>query len=150
MFFMALEWGGTEYPWDSAIINGLFHGAGGILVLFAAWEYHVGDEAMVPYSMLRKRVVWSSCLAGGFTSGCMFIYAYYLPIYFQAVKEVSPALSGVYVLPCLLSQMMMVVISGALGEFSSFKTVTGLLIRWQLANWDTISRGAWRVEQLLQ
>jgi len=126
---MALEWGGTEYPWDSATIIGLFHGAGGTLVLFAAWEYHVGDEAMVPYSMLRKRVVWSSCLTSGFTVGCMFTYSYYLPIYFQAVKEASPALSGVYVLPGILSQLMMVVISGVLGEFSSFKTETGLLTR---------------------
>jgi Fungal trichothecene efflux pump (TRI12) len=127
MFFMALELGGTEYPWDSATIIGLFHGAGDILVLFVAWEYYVGDKAMVPYSMLRKRVVWSSCLASAFTFGCMFTYSYYLPIYFQVVKEASPVLSGVYVLPGILSQLVMVVISGVLGEFSSFKTETGLL-----------------------
>lgn len=124
MFLMALEWGGTEYPWRSATIIGLFCGAGGTLVIFAAWEYHVGDEAMVPYSMLRKRVVWSSCLVIGFFFGCLLIFSYYLPIYFQAVKGVSPALSGVYVLPGILSQMMMAVISGVLGEFSSFKTET--------------------------
>jgi hypothetical protein len=124
MFLMALEWGGTEYPWKSPTIIGLFCGAGATLVIFAAWEYHVGDEAMVPYSMLRKRVVWSSCLVVGFFFGCLFIFSYYLPIYFQAVKGVSPALSGVYVLPGILSQMMMAVISGVLGEFSSFKTET--------------------------
>jgi hypothetical protein len=129
VFFIALEWGGTEYPWDSATITGLFYGAGGTLILFAIWEHHVGDEAMVPYSMLRKRVVWSSCLANGFAFGSMFTYTYYLPIYFQAVKEASPALSGVYVLPSILSQMMMAVISGVLGEFSGFKTETGLLTR---------------------
>ena len=84
---------------------------------------------MVPYSMLRKRVVWSSCLTNGFTSGSMFTFTYYLPIYFQAVKGVSPALSGVYFLPGLLSQMMTAVISGVLGEFSSFKTEIGLLTR---------------------
>jgi cyanate permease len=129
MFFMALEWGGTQYPWDSATIVSLFFWAGFALVLFAAWEYRVGGEAMVPYSMLRKRVVWSSCLTNGFISGSMFTYTYYLPIYFQAVKGVSPALSGVYFLPGLLSQMMTAVISGVLGEFSSFKTETGLLTR---------------------
>ena len=120
MFLLALEWGGIEYPWNSATIFGLLCGAGGTLVIFATWEHHVGNEAMVPYFMLRKRVVWSSCLVAGFFSGCMFTSSYYLPIYFQAVKGVSPALSGVYILPSILSQMMTAVISGVLGEFSSF------------------------------
>jgi hypothetical protein len=124
MFLLALEWGGIEYPWDSATIFGLFCGAGVILVIFATWEHHVGDEAMVPFSMLRKRVVWSSCLVAGFFSGCMFTSSYYLPIYFQAVKGVSPVLSGVYVLPSILSQMIMAVVSGVLGEFSGFQIET--------------------------
>jgi hypothetical protein len=146
-FLLALEWGGTKYLWKSATIIGLFCGAGVTFLVFAAWEYHHGDEAMIPYSMLRKRVVWCSCLVIGFFFGGLLIHSYYLPIYFQAVKGVSPALSGVYVLPAILSQMMMAVISGVLGEFSSLRLKIGLLTGWQLANWDTISRGSQRVEQ---
>jgi Fungal trichothecene efflux pump (TRI12) len=121
MLLMALEWGGTKYTWNSAIIIGLLCGAAGTFVVFAVWEYRIGDEAMIPYSMLRKREVWSSCLVTAFFFGSLLTFSYYLPIYFQAVKGVNPAPSGVYILPGILSQMLMAVTSGILGEPPSFK-----------------------------
>lgn len=120
MFLMALEWGGTQYPWSSATIIGLFCGAGGTLIVLAAWEYRAGDGAMIPFSMVRKRIVWSACLSIGFFFASLLIFSYYLPIYFQAVKDVSPALSGVYILPSILSQMAMSIVSGVLGKFFAF------------------------------
>lgn len=48
--------------------------------------------------------------------GTVMCTSYYLPIYFQAVKGVTPTLSGVYLLPSILSQLMLAVISGALGK----------------------------------
>jgi hypothetical protein len=123
MFLMAIEWGGTTYPWQSATIIGLFCGAGGMFIPFVFWEYRVGDKAMFPYSMLRIRVVWSSCLVIGFFFGCVLTTSYYLPIYFQAVKGKSPTMSGVYILPTILSQMLLAIVSGVLGEFSCFKSI---------------------------
>ncbi|KAK9242014.1 hypothetical protein V1506DRAFT_572943 [Lipomyces tetrasporus] len=40
--------------------------------------------------------------------------SYYLPIYFQAVRGVSPLTSGVYLLPSILSQLLFAVGSGIL------------------------------------
>ena len=117
-FFLALEWGGTSYAWDSATVIGLFCGAAGTLCLFLAWEYRKGDAAMIPFSMMRNRVVWSSCFVVCFFYGGMLAMSYYLPIYFQAVKGVSPTLSGVYLLPSILSQMALAPLSGYLGEQS--------------------------------
>lgn len=122
MLLMALEWGGTEYPWNSATVIGLFCGAGGTFILFLAWEYRAGDSAMIPLSMVKKRIVWCSCLVIGFFFGSLLVFSYYLPIYFQAVKGVSPSRSGVYVLPGILSQMLMAVTSGFLGKCCSFLT----------------------------
>lgn len=115
-FLLALEWGGVRYAWGSAMVIGLFCGAAGTFAVFLAWEYYKGDDAMIPFSMLKQRVVWSSCLTVGFFFGSMLVLTYYLPIYFQAVKGVSPSKSGVYVLPGILSQLMMAVTSGILGE----------------------------------
>lgn len=118
MFLMALEWGGSKYPWNSAIIVGLFCGSGVTFMIFLGWEFLVGDEAMIPLGMVKTRVVWSSCLVICFLFGGMMIYSYYLPIYFQAVKGDSPLQSGIDVLPLILSQMIASIVSGGLGEES--------------------------------
>ncbi|KAL3426835.1 efflux pump [Phlyctema vagabunda] len=132
MFLMALQWGGSEYPWKSATIIGLFCGAGGMLAIFAAWESYVGDEAMIPYSVVRKKVVWSSCLVIGFFFGSVLVHTYYLPIYFQAVRGTSPTMSGVDVLPGILSQMLLAVVSGVLvgklGYYLPWTVTSAILI----------------------
>lgn len=120
MFLLALEWGGTTYAWRSSVIIGLFCGAGATLLVFAAWELHMGNDAMIPPSMVRRRIVICSCFTIFFFFGSMLLFSYYLPIYFQAVRGVSPALSGVYVLPQILSQMVLATVSGLLGEHFCF------------------------------
>lgn len=113
-FLLALQYGGNKYAWNSAQEIGLFCGAGATFIVFLAWNHYKGDEAMIPFSMVRKKVVWSSCLAYGLLVGQLFIASYYLPIYFQGVKGVSPTLSGVYLLPSVLSQICSAIISGRL------------------------------------
>ncbi|KAI2463364.1 MFS general substrate transporter [Annulohypoxylon bovei var. microspora] len=114
MFFLALQYGGHQYRWDSSQIIGLFCGAGVTFIVWLIWDIYQGDNAMVPRSMIGRRVVWASCLTGFFLSGTVYITAYYLPIYFQAVLAKSPFISGVSVLPNILSQMIFGIISGGL------------------------------------
>jgi MFS family permease len=122
MFLLALQWGGTLYPWKSATVIGLFLGSCGVLCIFIAWERHQGSRAMIPLSMLRKRVVYSSCLTMFFTLGSVIILTYYLPIWFQTVKGATPTLSGVYLLPMILSQMAFAIGSGILGKLAALLT----------------------------
>jgi MFS family permease len=114
---LALEWGGTKYAWHSAMIIGLFCGAGLTGIVFFAWEYHVGAEAMIPLAIVRQTMVWSACLSSFFFFGVVLQYSYYLPIYFQSIKGASPALSGVYLLPGILSQICLAIVSGVLSKF---------------------------------
>jgi hypothetical protein len=114
MFLLALEWGGTQYPWGDAKIIGLFCGAAGMLLVFLAWEYKEGDAAMIPFSMLKNRIVYSASITLFFFFGALLLFSYYLSIYFQGVKGVTPMLSGVYLLPGILSQMVGAVGSGLL------------------------------------
>ena len=121
MFILALQWGGVKYSWGSATIIGLFCGAFGNLLVFLAWEHRVGDEAMIPLSLLRRRVIWSSCLNMMCFIGCTFTIAYYFPVYFQAVKDASPVQSGVDMLPQIVTNMVVTIMTGGLGECSIFK-----------------------------
>ncbi|CAG7962773.1 unnamed protein product [Penicillium salamii] len=109
---LALDYGGSQYSWDSAIVVGLFCGAGGAFIIFLLWEYHKGDSAMIPLSMVSKPIVWSSCLMLMSLFGMTISESYYLPIYFQAIRDDSPMMSGVFMLPSILSQLIFAILSG--------------------------------------
>ncbi|KGO65250.1 Major facilitator superfamily domain, general substrate transporter [Penicillium italicum] len=113
---LALQYGGNEYTWHSSQVIGLFCGAAATFALFLVWDYRKGDAAMIPFSMISIRVVWSSCLAYGFLMGQIFCASYYLPMYFQGVKGASPLMSGVYVLPSILGHLFVALVSGKIVE----------------------------------
>jgi hypothetical protein len=114
MFFLALTLGGNQFAWNSATVIGLFVGAGVTFIIFLFWEWRTGDEAMLPFSILRKKILWSSCVTRFFYMGDIMVVTIYLPIYFQSVKLVSPVRSGYYTLPVILIQMIFAVgVSGA-------------------------------------
>ena len=87
---------------------------------------------MIPFSMLRKRIIACSCLAMLFFGGSMYILTFYLPIYFQAVRNATPAMSGVYLLPSVLSQILFAIVSGVLvgklGYYLPWAVASGLLV----------------------
>lgn len=114
MFLLALQYGGSTYPWNSATIIGLFCGAGVTFIIFMIWESRVGDRAMIPYSILTIRTVWASCVTYGFLASLLICGSYYLPIYFQAINNRSPMGSGVDILPSIISQMLSAILSGQL------------------------------------
>jgi hypothetical protein len=74
----------------------------------------MGDEAMIPLSIIRRRVVWSSSLNYACFAGSMLILTYYLPIYFQAVWNATPTISGVNLLPVIISTILFGIITGGL------------------------------------
>ena len=117
---LALQWGGITYAWNGAKIIGLFCGAGGTFAVFLAWDYHKGDNAMIPFSMVGRRIVWSSCVTYGLFMGQLFTISYYLPIYFQGVKGASPTMSGVYVFPIIGCHILAGLSSGILSECHVF------------------------------
>lgn len=111
-FFLALQWGGNTFAWNSRQVIGLFCGAAATFILWLFWDYHHGDNAMIPFSVMRKKVVWVSAICGSFFGGTIFVTAYYLPIYFQSVRGEKPFISGVDILPNILTQMVVGLITG--------------------------------------
>ncbi|KAI0160958.1 MFS general substrate transporter [Hypoxylon sp. FL1284] len=116
MFFLALQWGGNRYAWDSSTVIGLFVGAGVTFILFLVWERRRGEEAMMPIFMIKKRIIWSASGTMFFFMGVLFVANYYLPIYFQAVKDDSAVMSGVHILPTIVGQIIFAMSSGVLVE----------------------------------
>lgn len=120
MFFLALEWGGQRYAWDNSVVIGLFVGSGVSFILFLAWEYHRGDDAMLPFSMLCKQIIGSSASYMFFFLGVLLCFDYYLPIFFQSVYDDTAFLSGVHMLPQVIAQVVFALVSGVMGMFPYF------------------------------
>lgn len=116
---LALQYGGVHYPWNSSQVIGLFVGAGATFIVWCIWNYRKGDDALIPVSIVKKRVVWASAINYGLVLSTLFGTSYFLPIYFQAVKGVNAILSGVYLLPTILSQLVFAIASGVLGTATS-------------------------------
>lgn len=115
MLFLVLDFGGNRFAWDSPEVIGLFCGTGAMFAIFCLWNYRKGVSALIPVSMLGRRVVWSSCATIFIISGTVFVTAYYLPLYFQGVKANTPFESGYNFLPTILTQVVFTLLSGRLG-----------------------------------
>lgn len=131
MLLLALDWGGMTYAWGSATIICLFWGSGLTLVLFLGWEWHMGDTGMLPLRLLGNPAVSCAAAAGLMSYGSLYVVITYLPMWFQAVKDVSPLMSGVYYLPSVISTTLATIISGFLvsrfGQYTPFMVGGGAL-----------------------
>jgi MFS family permease len=117
MLLLALQWGGVTYAWSSATIIGLFCGSVGMTIVFLVWEGYKGTEAMIPLPMLKRSVVVSAAVYTIMTAGPLLLITYYLPLWFQVVKNASPIMGGVYYLPSVCTQMIGSIVTGALSIF---------------------------------
>jgi len=132
MVLLGLHFGGNEYPWNSAAIILMFVGASVLFALFCMFEGHKGADALLPLNILCKRVVWCSCLVMSFSMATNVCTSYFLPVYFQAVKQVKPIDSGVNLMPNIVSQLLGGIISGLLvskfGYYLPLAVVAGMLL----------------------
>ncbi|KAK0383747.1 hypothetical protein NLU13_9658 [Sarocladium strictum] len=110
---LALQWGGSEYPWGNGRIIALLALATVLLVAFMFVQWWQKDNATVPLRVLRQRSMGAACLYAAFVAGSMMSIIYYLPVWFQAIKGASPTRSGIMMLA-------LVVPSGVAGLVSGF------------------------------
>lgn len=116
MFLLGLQFGGNEYAWDSSVVIGLLVGAGANFVVFLIWEWHQGDNAMVPLAMLKNRVIWSAAMTMFFSLSSVLVADFYIAIYFQAIHDDTPLMSGVHMLPITLGIVLFTMVSGTLSK----------------------------------
>jgi hypothetical protein len=107
MLLLGLNFGGVTFSWSSAtvinlIVFGIFAG-----FLFGINEWKLVKYPVVPPRLFRKRTSIASFVVCFFHGVVLFGIAYYLPLYFQSVLGVGPLLSGVYLLPFIITNPIM-------------------------------------------
>ncbi|KAL2789408.1 MFS general substrate transporter [Aspergillus keveii] len=118
---LALQWGGTQYPWSDGRIIGLLVVALVLGTSFILTQICRKDEerVMLPPRLIKDPRVWTSTILGASASGSFFVVLYNLPIWFQAVKGASAAGSGLMNLPLTISFLVASTLGGMLSSGNS-------------------------------
>lgn len=111
---LALQWGGQTMPWSSAKVIALFITAGILAIIFGYIQWRLGDRAIIPLRILRQRSILSGSTFLFFFGMLNYVYSFYLPFYFQAVRGSSATKSGVRMIPLVLPQILSIMIVGAI------------------------------------
>jgi EmrB/QacA subfamily drug resistance transporter len=90
---LALNWGGTRYPWASWPIGTLIAASAVLWVLFAL-RLLTAREPFIPLAILRGRTTGTITAAAFFSIGTVIGVTIYTPLYCQTVLGVSASLSG--------------------------------------------------------
>jgi len=139
---LALQWGGSIYPWSNWRIILLFVIFGILITAFLGLQWYMGDYATVPFRIISQRSVAAACAWAVCVGGAFFVLIYWIPIWFQAIKQASALKSGVMLIPMILSLVLASIIGGILttkiGYYNPFYIASfifssigaGLLTTW--------------------
>ncbi|KAL2049759.1 hypothetical protein ABVK25_009982 [Lepraria finkii] len=129
---LALQWGGSKYPWSDGKVIALFVVFGVLAICFVGVQLWKQDNATVPPRIIRKRSIAFGCWFVFCLGASFFIFIYYIPIWFQAIKGTSAVESGIRNLPMILGLVFISIISGIaitlLGYYTPFMIGSSVLM----------------------
>jgi EmrB/QacA subfamily drug resistance transporter len=98
---LALTWGGTEYPWRSVQIIGMFIFAAIMALLFIFIESRA-KEPVIPLFLFKNNIISISIIATFLTSVGMFGSITFIPLFFQGILGATATQSGNLLIPMML------------------------------------------------
>ena len=101
---LGLSWGGSEYPWGSVQIIGLFVFSAVMWILFVLRELHAAEPVINP-RLFENSIFTVSSLASAIQSAAMFGAIMFLPLFVQGVLGKSATNSGLILMPMMLAAM---------------------------------------------
>jgi len=118
----ALELGGNEYAWDSAVILGLF---AAFAVMFAGFIYAESKAAdpIISFAMFRKRLFATSNGAALLIGAAFIVATVYIPMYVQGVLGGSATNAGFILTPMMLGSVAGSQLGGFLTTRTSYRNI---------------------------
>lgn len=110
---LATSWGGTEYPWTSPMIIGLFVGSVVALGIFIRVELGA-VEPILPLRLFGDPVFTVCCVLAFIVGFAMLGAMTFLPTYMQFVDGVSATVSGLRTLPMVVGMLITSIGSGSI------------------------------------
>ena len=111
---LALQWGSTTYTWSDNRVVALLVLSAVLLILFVGDQVWMGDMATIQLRIVSQRTIAFSCLFSIFIEAAFFLLAYFLPIWFQAIKGTDALHSGIDSIPLIFTMTVGIILSGGL------------------------------------
>jgi MFS family permease len=77
---LALQWGGTKYPWSDGRIIALFVVFGVLIIIFIGVQWWGQERATVPPRLIKNRNVWGSAWYALAIGAAYFVLVYYVSV----------------------------------------------------------------------
>lgn len=123
---LGTSWGGTQYPWNSPMIIGLFAAAAVFGVLFVVAESRAANP-MLPLRLFRGNVFTVSTILSFIVGFALLGSMTFMPTYLQYVRGVTATESGLQTLPMVLALFIASVTAGNVvsttGHYKAFPVV---------------------------
>ncbi|RQM04546.1 hypothetical protein DH86_00004399, partial [Scytalidium sp. 3C] len=114
LLLIGLDFGGTIFPWNSPKVVCLIVFGTLMIGFFLFSEYRLAKYPLISPAVFRS---WSNnaTFFVVFSHGMVLIgIEYYLPLYFQSVRQSSPLRSGILLLPLIVTQAIVEILVGVL------------------------------------
>lgn len=118
LLLVAISGGGSSYPWGSPLIITLFVVGGVLFIAFILCEWKIPKLPMVPLRLFRSPSLCMILISNFFFGMTYFSFMYYLPYYFQIIKSKSSLGTSVFVIPLVMGQAVMSIVSGQIISYT--------------------------------
>jgi MFS family permease len=154
---LALQWGGSTYPWSDGRIIALLVVFGVLFIAFVIVQIIRQENATVPPRIFKQRSILAGMAFTVCTGGAMMIFIYFLAVWFQSIQGCTPVESGIRSLAMVISLVVASMSSGflitAIGYYTPFMIAGSVLMSIGAGLLITltpdISEGKWIGYQIL-
>lgn len=144
LLLIPISGGGSTYAWNSTIVIVMFIIGTLCLCGFLFIEWKVSRLPMIPLRLF-KHLLLSQVLLSNFLFGMAYYgFLYYMPYYFQIVRNLDVIVSTVFLLPLVLMQSIISIVSGQVISYTGhyLPTIICGYVLWTLSCgllllWDT-------------
>ncbi|EOD50157.1 putative mfs protein [Neofusicoccum parvum UCRNP2] len=112
LILIPISGGGSYFEWDSPMVITMLTLGGILAFAFVFVEWKVAPLPMMPLSLFKNIPVAVMVFQNFFYGATYYAYLYYLPIYYQNVRDWSPLISACLTIPIVFFQSFASIISG--------------------------------------
>ena len=132
MILLSLQFGGIIFPWSSSTVICLILFGVLVVCLFVVNEWKFARNPLVPLRLFSSISSAAAYTVFALNSYVFIGLAYYLPLYSQSVLDANALVSGIYLLPLIISSSLAAAFSGVFiqqtGKYRSIMFIAQILL----------------------